>query len=275
VKAQPKTNLESLWDETARRFGHGHNATPARRAMAPLEIHDQLVKGLPGEALFVSSAMAFDSMTEALALFDVSAKTAKQRIGERLSSSESEIALRIGRVWAMAADVFASLDAARNYLRTPNFGSPTFDALDSAGSIAGPKGWRYNDLSTEILYTAEVEALATLEVALRPGLETIRHILIATIEIPNDSIASLDNLGIKLPNNWNARPVADDSRLIATEFFAAIAKIPTGPKPVGLRVPSVLSSSDYNILLDPSRRNEYKSNISSRLPFKTLRITNS
>jgi RES domain-containing protein len=155
-------------------------------------------------------------------------------------------------------------------------GPPTFDALDSAGSVAGPKGWRYNDLSTEILYTAEVEALATLEVALRPGLETIRHILIATIEIPNDSIASLDNLGIKLPNNWNARPVTDDSRLIATEFFAAIAKIPTGPKkPVGLRVPSVLSSSDYNILLDPSRKNEYRSNISSRLPFKTLRITNS
>lgn len=120
VKAQPKTNLESLWGETARRFGHGYT-TPALRAMAPLEIHDQLVKGLPGEALFVSSAMAFDSMAEALALFDVSAKTAKQRIGERLSSSESEIALRIGRVLSMAAGVFGSLDAARNYLRTPNF----------------------------------------------------------------------------------------------------------------------------------------------------------
>jgi hypothetical protein len=25
VKAQPKTNLESLWDETVRRFGHGHS----------------------------------------------------------------------------------------------------------------------------------------------------------------------------------------------------------------------------------------------------------
>jgi RES domain-containing protein len=155
-------------------------------------------------------------------------------------------------------------------------GPSTFDALDSVGSVAGPKGWRYNDLSTEILYTAEVEALATLEVGLRPGLETIRHILIATIEIPDDSIASLDDLGISLPNNWNGRPVTDDSRLIAAEFFAAIARIPAGSKkPVGLRVPSVLSSSDYNILLDPSRRNEFKSNISSRLPFKTPRITNS
>ena len=119
VKAQPKTNLESLWDETVRRFGHGHS--PVHRIMEPLEIHDQLVKGLPGEALFISSAMAFDSMPEALELFDVSAKTAKQRIGERLSSGESEIALRIGRVLAMAADVFASLDAARDYLRRPNF----------------------------------------------------------------------------------------------------------------------------------------------------------
>lgn len=155
-------------------------------------------------------------------------------------------------------------------------GPATFDALDSAGSVAGPKGWRYNDLSTEILYTAEVEALATLEVALRPGLETIRHILIATIEIPDDSIASLDDLGINLPNNWNARPVADDSRLIAAEFFAAIAGIPAeSKKPLGLRVPSVLSSSDCNILLDPSRKSEYKSKVSSRLPFNTLRMTSS
>ena len=120
VKAQPKTNLESLWDETVRRFGRDHPPS-VHRIMEPLEIHDQLVKGLPGEALFVSSAMAFDSMSEALELFDVSAKTAKQRIGEHLSSGESEIALRIGRVLAMAAEVFASLHAARNYLRTPNF----------------------------------------------------------------------------------------------------------------------------------------------------------
>jgi RES domain-containing protein len=155
-------------------------------------------------------------------------------------------------------------------------GPATFDALDSSGSVSGPKGWRYNDLSTEILYTAEVEALATLEVALRPGLETTRQILIATIEIPDDSVVSLGELGITLPSNWNARPVADDSRSIAAEFFAAVARIPAGSnKPAGLRVPSILSSSDHNVLLDPSRKSEYKQNVSNRLPFNTLRITNS
>jgi putative toxin-antitoxin system antitoxin component (TIGR02293 family) len=87
----------------------------------PLRIHQRLVAGLPGEALFVASAMLFDSMTDALELFDVSSKTAKQRIGDRLSSGESEIALRVGRVLIMAYDVFESLDAAREYLRAPNF----------------------------------------------------------------------------------------------------------------------------------------------------------
>jgi RES domain-containing protein len=155
-------------------------------------------------------------------------------------------------------------------------GPASFDALDSSGSVAGPRGWRYNDLATEILYTAEVEALATLEVTLRPGLETIHQILVATIEIPDNSVVCLGDIGITLPSNWNARPVAEDSRSIASEFLAAISRLPTGPqRPAGIRVPSVLSSSDQNILLDPARKGEYKARISNRLPFNTLRITKS
>lgn len=151
-----------------------------------------------------------------------------------------------------------------------------FDALDSSASVSGPKGWRYNDLSTEILYTAEVEALATLEVSIRPGMESIREILIATIEIPDDSVVSLKDAGIILPDAWNARPVADDSRFVAAAFLAFIAKLPAGSKkPAGLRVPSVLSMSDHNVLLDPSRKEEYVATISKGLPFNTLRLTNS
>jgi RES domain-containing protein len=151
-----------------------------------------------------------------------------------------------------------------------------FDPLDCASSVAGPKGWRYNDLSTEILYTAEVEALAILEVAVRPGWETIQQVLVARIEIPDGSVVSLGDLGIVLPSNWNARPAADDSRLIAREFLQAVARLPIGTtRPAGLRVPSVLSSSDFNVLLDPSRKGGFTATISSRIPFNTLRGTGS
>jgi RES domain-containing protein len=151
-------------------------------------------------------------------------------------------------------------------------GPATFDPLDSSGSVSGPKGWRFNDLSTEILYTAEVEALATLEVAVRPGFDTIRHILIASIEVPDDAVVTLSTLGITLPSNWSARPAADDSRGIAREFLEGIARMATGsPKPMGVRVPSVLSVSDYNVLLDPARKGEYAATISNRIPFSSLR----
>jgi RES domain-containing protein len=155
-------------------------------------------------------------------------------------------------------------------------GPATFDPLDSSGSVSGPKGWRFNDLGTEILYAAEVEALATLEIAVRPGFDTIRHILIATIEIPDNSIVDLPTLGIVLPSSWNARPVADDSRTIAREFLETVAKVSAASrKPVGLRVPSVMSASDCNVLLDPSRKGEYVATISNRIPFSTLRNTGS
>jgi len=155
-------------------------------------------------------------------------------------------------------------------------GPSTFDPLDSRDSVAGPAGWRFNDLKTEILYAAEVEALATLEVAVRPGWESIQQVLIATIEVPDGSIVDLDDLGIVLPRNWNARPVQDDSRVIAREFLDALAALPAGRRrPAGLRVPSVLSSSDYNVLLDPSRRAQYHASITSRIPFNTLRSSRS
>lgn len=155
-------------------------------------------------------------------------------------------------------------------------GSRAFEPLDSSGSVAGPKGWRFNDLATEILYTAEVESLAILEIAIRPGLETIDQVLVATIEIPDGAVVDLADLRITLPSNWNARPATDDSRIIAREFLDAIAKLPArAGKPVGLRVPSVLSGSDCNVLLDPARKSEYRTRVTSRIPFNALRTTGS
>jgi hypothetical protein len=110
----------------------------------------------------------------------------------------------------------------------------------------------------------------------RPGWETIQQVLVATIEIPDSSLVNLSDLKILLPRNWNSRPANDDSRLIAREFLNTIASSPAGTaRPIGLRVPSVLSSTDFNVLLDPSRKSEMSASVTSKIPFNTLRVTGS
>jgi putative toxin-antitoxin system antitoxin component (TIGR02293 family) len=120
LREQNKVNLEVLWDQTAKVIAE-LNSSGGEPAFEQLDVHRSIVAGLPGEALYISSCMAFDSMQEALPFFDISAKTARLKIGELLPANQGEIALRIGRVLAMAADALESLDAARKYLRTPNF----------------------------------------------------------------------------------------------------------------------------------------------------------
>ena len=146
----------------------------------------------------------------------------------------------------------------------------TFKPLDSAPSIRGPLGWRWNDVHTEILYTAERESLAILEVALRPGWDKIGQIVVAAIDIPDGAVVDPSALGIVLPTNWNNRPATDDSRVVAREFLTAISGLPPATRPMGLRVPSVVSSSDFNVLIDPSRRAECQAKVIAKIPFKTL-----
>jgi putative toxin-antitoxin system antitoxin component (TIGR02293 family) len=122
LRDQGKVNFAILWSLTVKALeGDRQTSAPAQAAAQQLDIHQSIIEGLPGEALFISSAMAFDSMQEALPFFEVSAKTARGRVGEVLSASQGEMALRIGRVLTIAWDLFGSLEIARQYLRTPNF----------------------------------------------------------------------------------------------------------------------------------------------------------
>ncbi len=135
LRDQTKIDLNVLWDKTAEELEGFGNGRTMRRAARPLEVHQRIIKGLPGEALYISSAMAFDSLQEALPLFGITAKTARQRIGQALSPSEGEIALRIGRAFTIAGAAFGSFESARNYLRTPNFalgGAAPRDLLKTA-----------------------------------------------------------------------------------------------------------------------------------------------
>ena len=122
LRDQGKVNFAVLWSLTVKALQEDRQTSVSAAAtVQQLDIHQSIIEGLPGEALFISSAMAFDSMQEALPFFEVSAKTARGRVGDVLPASQGEMALRIGRVLTIAWDLFGSLEIARQYLRTPNF----------------------------------------------------------------------------------------------------------------------------------------------------------
>jgi RES domain-containing protein len=146
----------------------------------------------------------------------------------------------------------------------------SFDPLDSSASVARD-GWRFNDRSTEILYTAGVEALATLEVTARPGWHLVKELTIATIEVPDGSIVDLATLGITLPSNWNVRPAARNAQSIGREFLAAVDRFAAaGQEVCGVAVPSVASTTDMNVLLDPRQKAKYRVSSWARIPFDWL-----
>ena len=122
LREQAKVNFAVLWSLTVKALQEDRQTSVSAAAtVQQLDIRQSIIEGLPGEALFISSAMAFDSMQEALPFFEVSAKTARGRVGDVLPASQGEMALRIGRVLTIAWDLFGSLEIARQYLRTRNF----------------------------------------------------------------------------------------------------------------------------------------------------------
>lgn len=145
-----------------------------------------------------------------------------------------------------------------------------FDPLDSSASVAR-SGWRFNDKSAEILYAAEVQSLAILEVVARPGWQLVSELTVAAIEVPDGSVVDLDDLRITLPANWNVRPAARNAQRIGAEFLAAADREAAAGRTIcGVRVPSVISTSDRNVLLDPRRKRSYRVASWSRIAFDWL-----
>ena len=133
-----------------------------------------------------------------------------------------------------------------------------FDPLDASASVRRG-GWRWNERDTALLYAGSVQALAILEVAARPGWDQIRELVIAEIEVPDGSVVDLDTLGIVLPSNWSNRPAAPNAKRIGTAFLQAVGQATAaGQDLCGLRVPSVISSTDFTVILDPQQCDRYR-----------------
>jgi RES domain-containing protein len=146
----------------------------------------------------------------------------------------------------------------------------SFDPLDASASVARD-GWRFNDKATPILYAAEVQALAILEVVSRPGWSSIQELTIAVLEIPDGSVVDLEDLNLLLPTNWNVRPVGPNAQSLAGEFLAEVDSAALAGRQIcGLRVPSVISTTDCTVLLDPRQREAYAIADWVRVPFHWL-----
>ena len=148
-----------------------------------------------------------------------------------------------------------------------------FDPLDASASVARD-GWRFNDKRSAILYAAEVQSLAILEVVSRPGWGTVIELTIAAIAVPEGSVASMNDLGLLLPTNWNGRPAGPNAQRIGGEFLKAVDQAATqGRQICGVRVPSVISTTNFNVLLDPRQREQYRVAEWTGIPFNWLVAT--
>jgi hypothetical protein len=114
-------------------------------------------------------------------------------------------------------------------------------------------------------------ALAILEVVSRPGWSNLAELTIAAIAVPEGSVLSLEDLGLLLPTNWNVRPAGPNAQSIGGEYLKAVDRAATEGRLIcGVRVPSVISTTDFNVLLDPRQRELYRVTNWTRIPFNWL-----
>jgi RES domain-containing protein len=107
------------------------------------------------------------------------------------------------------------------------------------------RGYRWNSLRTQLVYTAESRALATLEVSvhldLSEDLPTDRCYV--EIEIPGD-VTILEVSLEDLPQDWDAKPPTLITQTIGDDFvFQKEAAV--------LKVPSSIVPQEFNYLINP------------------------
>ena len=112
-------------------------------------------------------------------------------------------------------------------------------AGDLSGEGAFRAGGRWNSKGVRMLYTSTSRALAVLEVLVHLSATGIRPAMtLMTFEIPDDSVASVD----ELPPDWNSKPFGKETAAIGDLFVSESESL-------ALAVPSVVIPEEYNILI--------------------------
>lgn len=114
---------------------------------------------------------------------------------------------------------------------------------DLTGIGAKTVGGRWNQKGTAVLYTSSSAALSALEVLVHlPAAYFPDHMSLATIEIPDNEIITLDVK--ELPKNWNKIPPPAELQLITKLWIEKNDSL-------GLKIPSIVIPKEKNIILNP------------------------
>ena len=129
-----------------------------------------------------------------------------------------------------------------------------------SGRGAAISGGRWNSRGTEIIYTASNRSLAMAEVAVHFSLATLpAGYMMMTLQLPDTlSVSTIETKD--LPPNWNQFPPLKASQIIGDRFIME-------GKTCLLKVPSAVTSGDFNYLINPAHPDFKMIKISAYDPF--------
>jgi len=121
-------------------------------------------------------------------------------------------------------------------------------------------GGRWNSPGVAIVYTAESQSLAALEMVVHlDSPELLRSYVVVEVGIDESMVAKVER--IQLPRNWRADPPPRKVREIGDAWAAAGAS-------AVLQVPSAILPAEHNFLLNPRHRDFPRLIIGKPSPFQ-------
>ena len=131
------------------------------------------------------------------------------------------------------------------------------DPLGGSGGL--PVGGRWHHKGTRIVYCAQSLSLASLEffVHFEPLAKAIALVALG-IEVPDALVEDLPSAS--LPSTWGATSPASATADIGTGWV-------NGGRSVALRVPSVLTRGEFNVLINPAHADLKRIRVKSSLNY--------
>lgn len=130
---------------------------------------------------------------------------------------------------------------------------------DLSGTGAATYGGRWNKKGTPVLYTGESKEIALLETIVHTPPMIFPKLDIITLEIPDDSIKTLEI--DMLPLNWATYPAPTVLSEIGENWVNESLTI-------ALRVPSCIIHSAHNIILNCRHKEFYRIKLIDKRNFK-------